>query len=75
MTSVEIDRQIVVNHDDVFSGLYILSGNGEMIADGERQLVQKGDQFFIPPSVSTFEIHNQGNEAMRALRLFGPRVL
>lgn len=75
MTLVEVQNEIELQGNDVFSGLYILSGNGAIYADGEGQEIKKGEQFFVPGKVSNFMIRNNGEEAVRVLRLFGPSLL
>ena len=74
MSLVEVTDHLEVEGDGVFSGLYILSGNGAIIAGGENQSVEQAGQFFIPAGVPNFIIKNQGNEKLRALRLFGPKA-
>ncbi|MEH7331674.1 hypothetical protein V7161_03490 [Neobacillus drentensis] len=73
MTLVEVQDQLEVQGDGVFSGLYILSGDAVLITGEERLPVKKGSQLFIPAQVSSFTIENNGNEAVQALRLFGPQ--
>jgi mannose-6-phosphate isomerase len=75
MTLVEVESEIAVSGDGVFSGLYILSGNAVMVTDGNSQLAKKGDQFFIPANVSSLTIQKQGEETLKVLRLFGPKVV
>ncbi len=75
MTLVEVQNGMVISGDGVFSGIYILSGHANIITDGESQLVNKGDQFFIPANVSSFTIQNHGKEALKAIRLFGPKIV
>ncbi|WP_251551580.1 type I phosphomannose isomerase catalytic subunit [Neobacillus muris] len=74
MTQVDVENQMEIQGNSVFSGLYILSGNAEIVTDGNRQEVKNGDQLFIPAQVSTLTIVNNGNEPVKALRLFGPEV-
>jgi mannose-6-phosphate isomerase len=74
MTQVEVQTETEVQCDGVFSGLYILSGEAAVITGEDHLLVKKGDQLFIPARVSSFLIVNNGNEAVKALRLFGPDV-
>ncbi|WP_052352908.1 type I phosphomannose isomerase catalytic subunit [Neobacillus dielmonensis] len=74
MTQLEITDQMRIQGDGVFSGIYILSGNASIITDGITQNVNKGDQLFIPSQVSSFTIINNGDDPLKALRLFGPEV-
>jgi mannose-6-phosphate isomerase len=74
MTQVEVQTETEVQGDGVFSGLYILSGDAAILTGDERLCVKKGDQLFIPAKVSSFSIVNNGDEVVKALRLFGPEV-
>ncbi|MEO2076793.1 MAG: type I phosphomannose isomerase catalytic subunit [Bacillus sp. (in: firmicutes)] len=75
MTQVEIQNKVDMKGDGVFSGLYILSGKASIVTGGELQDVKQGDQLFIPAGVDHFSIINKGNDAVKALRFFGPEVL
>lgn len=74
MTQLEVQTETEVQGDGVFSGLYILSGKAAVKAGEEHLSLKKGDQLFIPAQVSSFSIVNNGKEAVKALRLFGPDV-
>jgi mannose-6-phosphate isomerase len=74
MTLVEVENEVEVKGDGVFSGLYFLSGNATITTNGESQHAKKGNQFFIPADVSKFTIQNHGEEALKVLRLFGPKT-
>ena len=73
MTQVDIKDELKISNNELFSGLYILSGHAEIIAGGSHQLVGKGEQFFIPATVTDFIIRNQGDQACEILRFFGPK--
>lgn len=75
MTLIEVDNEVEIQGDGVFSGLYILSGNATINTGENRQTVKKGDQLFIPAQVSSFLIENNEDKAVKALRLFGPTLL
>ncbi|RFB18544.1 mannose-6-phosphate isomerase [Bacillus sp. HNG] len=74
MTLVEVESEIDITNDGVFSGLYILSGSGSIGSEGYRQSFNIGDQFFIPAKVSGFTLRNEGDQPLKALRIFGPRI-
>ncbi|HZH60440.1 MAG TPA: type I phosphomannose isomerase catalytic subunit [Metabacillus sp.] len=74
MTLIEVNNEVEIQGDGVFSGLYILSGNATIITGEDLQKVKKGDQLFIPAQVSRFSIKNNGDQAVKALRLFGPSL-
>jgi mannose-6-phosphate isomerase-like protein (cupin superfamily) len=50
---------------------YILSGEGEMHIDKERQRVEAGDAIYIPPEAKQF-IHNCGNEPLVFICIVDP---
>jgi mannose-6-phosphate isomerase len=74
MTQVEVKTETNIEGTGAFSGLYILSGEATIITGNNHLTVKKGDQFFIPAKLSSFSIVNKGNQAVKALRLFGPDV-
>lgn len=74
MTLVEVNNEVEIQGNGVFSGLYILSGNATVITGEDHQKVKKGDQLFIPAQISSFTIKNNGEQAVKALRLFGPSL-
>ncbi|MEH7238684.1 type I phosphomannose isomerase catalytic subunit [Bacillus sp. JJ1562] len=74
MTQVEVENEIEITNDGIFSGLYILSGSGSIVSDGYHQLFNIGDQYFVPAKVSDLTLRNEGKEPLKALRLFGPRI-
>ncbi|WP_115750426.1 type I phosphomannose isomerase catalytic subunit [Oceanobacillus chungangensis] len=74
MTLVEVENNLEIKGNGIFSGLYILSGEADIIAGKTRQSGKTGEQFFIPASVTSYTIKNYGDKAIRALRLFGPKV-
>ena len=67
---IDIDEFFDVKEKSVFSGLYILDGNGE-VADRD---VKKGDQFFLPANTDGFRITNHGKLPMKVLWYFGPQI-
>ncbi len=74
MTQVEVETEMEITNNGAFSGLYILSGSGSIVSDGFNQAYHIGDQFFIPAKVSGLTLRNEGNEPLKAVRLFGPEV-
>ena len=53
----------------VFSGLYVLNGNGKL----NGVAIGKGDQFFLPADCDTVEICAT-DKSIKVLRAFGPKV-
>lgn len=75
MTLIEVDKEVTIEGDGVFSGLYILSGNAVIKAGGMEQYVKKGDQLFIPAKAVTLSVETTGKSSLKALRLFGPALV
>ena len=66
LDELQIDGWETITSDGVFSGLYVLAGEG--LINGEA--VKAGAQFFIPAVCEPFSV--EGN--MRVIRYFGPEV-
>lgn len=45
---LDVDMVVDVKPEEVFSGIYILDGEGLLESEGECRKIKKGDQFFIP---------------------------
>ncbi|WP_205317634.1 type I phosphomannose isomerase catalytic subunit [Oceanobacillus zhaokaii] len=74
MTLVQVENELEITGDGIYSGLYILSGQADIVAGKEKLSCKEGEQFFIPAKVANYKIQNVGDKAVRALRLFGPKV-
>lgn len=69
-----IHQKFTVPCGEVFSGLYILSGEGT-IQCGDRIIpLRGGDQFFIPAVCKPFKICAGGEEPIVCFRCWGPEV-
>ena len=67
LTITELNGEsVVIKNEGAFSGIYVLSGEGEV--DGEK--VTQGAQYFIPAAAEPFTV--SGN--MRFIRFYGPKV-
>lgn len=73
MTELEINTSMQLDAGAGFSGLYVLSGQGTICANGMAQSFQKGDQFFLPAQIKELTIRKNSDEECRILRCFGPR--
>ena len=69
LESIDVNSELDVKPKEVFSGIYILEGNGSLESDGEFWKIKKGDQFFIPANTSYML---KSKEGLRAERYFGP---
>lgn len=72
MTMHEVDSSIEFETKDVFCGIYVLSGEGEICCeDGTAIKVSKGDQFFVPAETKMII---STTESLRFAQLNGPQV-
>lgn len=69
---MDVSTETEVKPENVFSGIYVLEGNGSLEFGEMRWNVQKGDQFFIPAGVG-YRLKTTKN--MQIARYFGPSVV
>ncbi len=62
---IDVDGKETVTGGDVFSGIYVLSGEGELC--GEK--IKAGSQYFIPAACGAFEITGK----LKFIRFYGPK--
>jgi mannose-6-phosphate isomerase len=74
MTELKIGTSLQLDIGAGFSGIYVLSGKGTILADGATQVFQKGDQFFLPAQIKELVIQKTSDEECRILRYFGPKT-
>lgn len=74
MELLEIGKSLEYWPEGRFSGLYFLSGEGEMHLPGEVRRVKAGDQFFVPAESDGFRLKNTGAQALTALQCYGPEL-
>lgn len=72
MEKIEIEDRGEFHVDGIFSGLYCLSGRGELDCGGIKRDIASGDQFFIPASCGDFSI--EALQKMVLFRCYGPKV-
>lgn len=68
---LDVCTEIKVEPEMVFSGIYVLEGNGYLESDGEGQSIKKGDQFFLPAGTGYIL---KAEEKLQVARYFGPAV-
>lgn len=73
LTELVIGASLQLDAGASFAGIYVLSGQGTICADGAMQSFQKGDQFFLPAQVKKLTIRKNSDEECRILRCFGPK--
>jgi quercetin dioxygenase-like cupin family protein len=54
--------------------LYVVSGRGALVCDGERHLLEPGSYVFVPPGVEHF-VRNDGEEPITLFYAFSPPVV
>jgi len=59
------------NHPGVEEILYVISGEGEQLVEGERRKVTPGTLVHIPPDIY-HETINTGWEAMKIVAIYAP---
>ena len=70
MELIEVETSCKIEKNDVFSGMYVLEGEGYIAGDAAG----KGTQFFLPASCDSFEIKNSGSKTMKIMRYYGPEI-
>ena len=66
LEELKVDGQETICSNGVFSGIYILDGEGTV--NGEH--IKKGAQYFIPACCSDFTVEGK----MKLMRFYGPKV-
>jgi quercetin dioxygenase-like cupin family protein len=54
--------------------LYVVSGTGSLVCDGEEHRLEPGSYVFVPPGVEHF-VRNDGGEPMTLFYAFSPPVV
>lgn len=72
MTEIIVKTAVSLETNTGFSGIYIVSGRGTLCADGLTEPFEKGDQFFLPATLTHISLRNSGKEDCSILRYFGP---
>ena len=67
---IDIYDKYWIKINELFSGIYVLSGNAVM--DGVE--IRQGDQFFLPANINDVYIENIGETPVRIIRFFGPQI-
>ena len=73
MDEILVSRRLCVPGTDVFSGLYVLEGEGELLANGSVLPIKQGQQYFVPAQVGNFTLQTAG-APLRVLHCFGPKA-
>ena len=71
LREITVRDKAFVPAEAVFSGIYVLEGEGSIVLNDNSLPVQKGEQFFIPANTG-FEIC--AGKTLRIMRFNGPKV-
>ena len=74
MQLAQVETAFTLAAADVFSGLYVLQGEGAVSANGRQAALAAGRQYFVPPAAGALTLQSTGKKPLRMLRCFGPRV-
>ncbi len=72
LNKIEVLVEIEVDCPKNFSGLYILSGEGKLFADGKSIPIFQGQQFFVPDGCDGFSLKSSEGSLLKALNFGGP---
>lgn len=70
----DIRGECDISESEVFSGLYVFSGKGTLVCDGEEKGITAGDQFFVPASSCGFTLRAVCEGELSVFRCYGPAV-
>ncbi len=65
------DKSIELTNN-VFSGVYVLKGEGCLILDNETIAFKQADQFFLPVNLKSIKV--KAIESCKVLRFYGPKI-
>jgi len=68
MREILVNESYTIDISDVFSGIYVLDGEG--ILDGKN--LKAGSQIFMPANCPKTLVVNTGKKPLRMVRFFGP---
>lgn len=74
LDSFEVWGKITVDCIPVFSGIYILEGEGTVTIGEDRQSIKKGEQFFIPAGVENCSLSAKEGKTLKIMRFMGPEI-
>lgn len=74
LDKIRAEGRIAAGHPAVFSGIYILEGQGSLRANGKTRRIEKAEQYFLPAGTGIFEVEPEGKEPLVILHFMGPKV-
>lgn len=72
LEEIAVDRSLTVETGDLFSGIYVMEGEGRLSANGKEFKIMRGDQFFLPAGINSFYAEASSGR-MRMFRFTGPK--
>ncbi|OOB78404.1 MAG: hypothetical protein BEN18_07330 [Epulopiscium sp. Nuni2H_MBin001] len=72
--AIDVKTELTLDLSDQFSVLYILEGHGQLKVGSKKELLNAGDQFFIPATINELHITNTTNAPLRMMQCFGPQI-
>lgn len=74
MNLMEVNSEMKLVNRDSFSVLLVISGGGTLICEGEEIHIKQGNQIFLPYEVKSVVCRNEGEEPLKVIQCFPPRV-
>ncbi|MDO5349186.1 MAG: mannose-6-phosphate isomerase [Lachnospiraceae bacterium] len=74
LDQIDVWKQIKMEDSPVFSGIYVLEGYGEGVANGCRQLMKPGDQFLVPAGMGKWTVEAEKDSRLKLMQFMGPKV-
>ena len=73
MRRLDVHASLGIDLPARFSGLYVLSGRGEMICKGHSQSIRQADQYFLPAGTGQLRFTASAGQDLVILQCFGPQ--
>lgn len=70
----QVRKAMVLGNRGVFSGIYVIAGEGELSCTSQTYAVQPGSQFFLPAACGAVQVKRTGEDALELFRFYGPEL-
>jgi len=74
MERYEVRGSAGLEAQDVFSGIYVISGEGELTCGDYIRQIKPGSQFFLPAACAPVRIRRTGKMPVKLFRFYGPKI-
>lgn len=74
MEKIEARAGMDMEKESVFSGIYILEGQGTLSMNGKRRKTKCGEQYFIPANAGEWHVEPDRDDRLIILRFRGPQI-